>query len=266
MFRKKKGEKKARRAAKAKLKSDAPFRDRKLIDILAISRSGIHAIAEWIIDQYDIPKEYFGNPPLRSLSKQYPGKPRDTRNVKLTLTVWECPLLIRKTYLNEKIKYLNIISSINVLILRDPFNLISSKLASKISDFAIPEWLWETTKDHINEWKKQAKEFLGQTNILPNKMTVNYNQWFQSEEYRRKLSHQLGGSFSDKKLNYVPKMGGGSSFDNRTYQGKAREIKVLERWKNFADNKRLWSLFDEEILELSSAIFGKIEGTTSLCQ
>jgi hypothetical protein len=51
------------------------------------------------------------------------------------------------------------------------------------------------------------------------------------------------------------------------FEGRANEMKVLERWHHFADDRDFRQLFyDRELLELSEKIFGGIPGTECLFQ
>lgn len=58
---------------------------------------------------------------------------------------------------------------------------------------------------------------------------------------------------------------GGSSFDRLAMQNRANHMKVLERWKAYADDPNYASIFeDQTLVELSSRIFGHIHGTEHL--
>ena len=49
----------------------------------------------------------------------------------------------------------------------------------------------------------------------------------------------------------------GDSFDNLTFDGRATQMKVLERWRQVADEPLYRSLVaDPELIELSTTIFG----------
>jgi hypothetical protein len=153
----------------------------------------------------------------------------------------------------------------NVLILRDPFNNFASKY-----HWAKNGKKWQPSLDSIRQlpvlWKTYAKEFLNQTNfITQNKITISYNEWFKSDNYRAKLASDLLLVSSDKSVTEVAKWGPntwGDSVDNLTYDGKANEMKVLERWKLYADDPFFISLFDDnELIELSEKIFGHIPNT-----
>lgn len=158
-----------------------------------------------------------------------------------------------------------------VLVLRDPFNNFASKYrwAVKGTKWTPPvEWV---TRVLPGLWKSYAREFLGQTTVLPEpKVFINYNRWFTDEEYRCEIARQLGLVAADKGLTEVAKWGPntwGDSFDNLNFDGRANEMKVLERWRCVASDQTFTDLFrDRELLSLSQEIFGLIPGTDVLYQ
>lgn len=113
------------------------------------------------------------------------------------------------------------------------------------------------------QWKAYAHEFLGETNYLPDRVSVSYNDWFSSTEYRRSLSNRLQVKFNDKGLQLVARHGPNGwneleSFDGLKYDGAAQQMKVLERWRNYQDDPFFHELvLDPELLDLSVRIFGE---------
>ena len=119
--------------------------------------------------------------------------------------------------------------------------------------------------DVRNLWKNYAKEYLGETNFLPHKkIKINFNQWFSSSQYRKLLADRLRLDFTDRGLEAV-RHSSWSSFDGSKFDGKAQEMQVLQRWKDFSDHISYKNIFcDKELLDLSERIFGVIEGTEML--
>jgi len=148
----------------------------------------------------------------------------------------------------------------DILILRDPFNLFASRFAAKFME--PPEIYFKL----VGLWKNYAKEFLRITSYLNNRVVaINYNDWFSSVGYREELANKLDLPFSDKGVKKVVSMGFGSSFDGQTFSGRAQEMEVLKRWKNFADDPFYRTILnDPELIELSNRIFGHISGTEVL--
>ena len=153
----------------------------------------------------------------------------------------------------------------DLLILRDPFNLLASRLktSSKVSYFLSVNSQNQTM---VDLWLDYAKEYLGETNYLKhNKICINYNQWFADIEYRRQIAEKLQMEFSDAGIDQVTGFGGGSSFERKQFNGKATSMDVLNRWQKVSDNPRYKEFFtNQEILKYSERIFGDIPGTESL--
>ncbi|MEO8436084.1 MAG: hypothetical protein ABI596_14380 [Pyrinomonadaceae bacterium] len=162
-------------------------------------------------------------------------------------------------------------SCVYVLVLRDPFNNFASKYRWAINGTKwTPPMEW-VTRELPGLWKSYAKEFLGQTKVLPGpSVFINYNRWFVDNEYRCEIALRLGLVTAGKGLAEVARWGPntwGDSFDNLDFDGRANEMKVFERWRYFAGDKVFADLFrDPELLSLSEDIFGPIPGTHVLYQ
>jgi hypothetical protein len=77
---------------------------------------------------------------------------------------------------------------------------------------------------------------------VPNLITISYNDWFLHKEYRKKIAERLNILFTDKGFLEVLPHGGGSTFDGTSFDGRADQMKVLERWKEFEDDREMKSL------------------------
>jgi hypothetical protein len=139
----------------------------------------------------------------------------------------------------------------DVLILRDPFNLFASRMRGEFGDVS--------TSTALRIWKQHAREFLDVRRYLKHpRILIDYNQWASRKSYRREISEQLGLQFTDSSFEKVPATGNGSSFDGRHYDGRATCMRILERWKHFIDSEAFAALFDHEVYSLSQRIFGDI--------
>lgn len=245
------------------------------IRVFAMQRSGHHAVMEWILGHFDGPVCFINDfSRLKNLAKQAVYRNINTVNINNDMAgkfiKKECllinfeeeslkPALIKLSknsyYPRGKSKEI-----INVLIMRDPYNLFASRLQmAKNADSNRERWIGDKA---AKLWIQHAEEFLKIRSDLPGKTVfINYNKWFQDQEYRKELSQEFGLEFIDKTLLNVPKYGGGSSFDKMTKKGSATDMKVLDRWKRFEGNKMYKSFFDTHagIIELSNKIFGKIK-------
>ncbi len=148
----------------------------------------------------------------------------------------------------------------DIVLVRDPYNLFASliKTSNNISELSNSQLV-------IDKWKEHAKEYLGYTNHLKHQVGISYNAWFQDQEYRRELADRLKLTFTDDGMDSVPMFGKGSSFDGQRFDGNARKMGVLSRYKHFLDHPVMEQvLADQEIRELSYTIFGDILEPASL--
>ena len=66
----------------------------------------------------------------------------------------------------------------------------------------------------------------------------------------------MGLRFSDEGLNTVSRHGGGSSFEGRSKDGRASEMKTSERWQFYENDETFWALlYDPRLLELAYALW-----------
>jgi len=176
---------------------------------------------------------------------------------------------------------------VDVLILRDLFNWMASKLVCRgRRSFAEPGWHKDKFKDpcsfftpyegwekdaaeiggrdytkvpeSIAMWVTYAREFLGETDLLEERLAISFDRWFVDREFRKAISSAIGFKFTDRGKNIVAAVHGkGSSFDNLDFDGRAEEMKVLERWTELADNRLYRCIFDHfpEAVTLNDRIF-----------
>ena len=129
-----------------------------------------------------------------------------------------------------------------ILLLRNPFNNFASLWRSNHTD----------AETRVDLWKQIAREFLGHTNYLGDKVLCIYDLWFTSEEYRKSMSKDLGVEWDDQGLNTITHHGF-SHFERKRY---AQDLKVLERWKHYYGTSdemgdyKFRQLFDEEMVAL----------------
>jgi hypothetical protein len=118
----------------------------------------------------------------------------------------------------------------DILILRDPFNLLSSRLNHKNIGLKTRCYF----KSFAKVWVEYAKEFIGETNHLTNpKILINFNRWSSDREYRKTIAHILNIPFTDKGFNHVPNFGGGSSFNSKNQNS----FEVNQRWEIYQDHQ-----------------------------
>ena len=147
----------------------------------------------------------------------------------------------------------------DLLIVRDPYNLFASRLESGIG--GVPP------RVGVRIWCQHACEFLGQRRHLRNeRVVVSYNAWAASPIYRRNVALRLGLEFDDRAAARVPACGGGSSFDGTSRDGAAATMAVSERWRSYADDPNYAALFTPEVRELARRIFPRSAAVDSVAR
>jgi hypothetical protein len=243
--------------------------------IIGMSRSGNHAIIDWILSQasgrtcflncaepqsnpyltarpLDSGRSIVANFPEFDLASEQRGDCAD-KNL-LVLSHEDCFLgtVAKGAYEDNHDAFVGpSMRRRDVLILRDPFNLFASRLRGRFGSVS--------TATALRIWKQHAREFLGVRRYLKHpRVLIDYNRWVTGKEYRREIAGALGLRFSDSSLAKVAAAGNGSSFDGRRYDGRATCMRILERWKHFVGSEAYAALFDHEVHSLSHRIFGDI--------
>jgi hypothetical protein len=108
----------------------------------------------------------------------------------------------------------------------------------------------------IQRWLAYAREFIGETNFIPNKVCVSYDHWFTDKKYRKKISKQLGLKFSDSGLQGISLAGNGSSFNMMRLDGKAQKMDVLNRWRAVEELDNFKAVMaNEEVKRIGDIIY-----------
>jgi hypothetical protein len=157
---------------------------------------------------------------------------------------------------------------INILILRDPFNLLASRIRSGLYD---NRYIWGqkvvTNKMAMRIWKQHAREIAGKRRRLPAPTVhILYNDWARSQAHRRSILHQIGLPMLNDRILHVPRVADGSSFDGLSMDGEPGRMAVHERWKQFMDDPNYINCFDDQVLELSDAIFGPLPAAQAVAR
>lgn len=241
--------------------------------LFAMRRSGQHAVVHFIYRMYDPPKAFFNNrKPHREefgVNKKDISDGDTSGDLELFMVNYEdqrvreeiaTPSRLIQDHDDHVGRALN---THYLLCLRDPFNTFASRLHHG-EGRRIREHILNDPQRTIDLWKNHATEFTGRTKILPNLITVSYNEWLLNEGYRRELADRLGVPYKDKHWNQTTREGGGSTFDKRKIK-RADRMELLERWKLARDDPSYRRLFqDRELVALSHEIFGHIPGTEEL--
>ncbi|MBD3262200.1 MAG: hypothetical protein GF334_11135 [Candidatus Altiarchaeales archaeon] len=244
------------------------------IQILGYQRSGLHAVANWIMGLYDTavykndagvnvyegiysPVLYENGVQVGTYS-EYPKaqavlighESGSVKGIKNYLS-HEAYLSSKRTCASRHGAAQFAEDTVLVYNVRDPFNSLASA------------WKFFRKKDKVlnfsSLWLEYAREYVGETDHLKDlpHMFVLFNKWRSSKEYRRKLARQLGRPFNDRNLNKMLGYGSGSSFSGTTHQKDASKLDVENRWKTFEDDPFYKSIFEKqpEIVRLSKRVF-----------
>lgn len=241
--------------------------NQKEIRIVGLRRTGNHAVIVWIRAQHPDNVWHINHPPAGRNPYQFlytHYKKSDLRREADGNFVPKSLLML--SYEDQRLEeicskrfeafhdtYVGISATrFDVLILRDPFNLLASQLKSNMARLTD-----SSASLTLQMWKSYAKEWLKETDFLNhNKLCINFNKWHRDVGYRQKIADQLGFTFTDAGRERVKDYGGGSSFDGQAHDGKASELKVLDRWGVFNQVDEFWQLFqDEELLHYVEQIF-----------
>lgn len=249
----------------------APPITKNLIHFFGLRRTGNHAVINWILkNTFDEETNtihhndvygYLRTPPKIKDPQEIAVEPQ--RNTAMLLSYEDVPLpwvSDLPTVAGEDL-ILKDAGVTKVLILRDPYNLFASRLQRQRNLQTenhidpITDLPWDKV---IELWKSYAKEYVGQTNYLGEKVVLNYNLWFQSKTYRNVMMREyFGAENKDLGIEEIPSFGGGSSFKPLDYSGNGKELGVLDRWQEFRTDPQYLSFFkDPELLALSKRIFG----------
>lgn len=231
--------------------------------VVGLGRSGNHAIINWIayhfkeeevllMNNIDPNEEIFSNKNIHTSNKKLSRignhKPFIKNSIDKDPINYECLLY---TYEDRNLFDIPKNDNSTIFILRDPYNLTASRINNK--------YYYRLSIDdkYIDYLKQYLREFSGKTNIIENKILVNYNEWFVSKEYRISISEKLDLEFSDAGYGKMSEHGKGSSFDGVVED--ASNLDVLNRWNKYKNNSIFKKIAkDEEINELSGQIFGNI--------
>jgi len=155
-----------------------------------------------------------------------------------------CIISYENKYVNSKFND-NVYSDFkkDIIILRDPYNLLASILKHPKLHLNI--------KEFQELWMHYAEKFIETNNFIK----INYNNWFTNNKYRNDISKKLNLNTNDEGKNIVSHHGSGSSFDKQNFNQKAQQMDVLNRWRVFQKDKVFLSYLNKDIINLSQKLF-----------
>ncbi|MDY6781232.1 MAG: hypothetical protein SW833_01525 [Cyanobacteriota bacterium] len=144
---------------------------------------------------------------------------------------------------------------VNIVILRDAYNLFASLLKSKMMRS-------KNCSKFVNLFKQYARIHLGESSTFPDPtICINYNQWCVDNNYRVDVANKIGFNTSGSPFLEVEHFGGGSSFDKLAARRNPQKLQnTAYRWRSFIDDPLYRSIFqDEELRYLSTQVFGNYD-------
>ena len=137
----------------------------------------------------------------------------------------------------------------DLLVLRDPYNLLASRLTC---GFGVAAPI------AVRIWCRHAREFLGlDRHLRDERVLVSYNAWASSRSYRRRVAEQLELEFDDRAAAHVPACAGGSSFDGHGVS--PCRMALHDRWRGYTGRPDYRSVLTPELHDLAQRIFGPLE-------
>lgn len=175
--------------------------------IAGMKRAGNHAIISWMIHNSPESHIFFNN------MITY-----DADLVRIFNANHISPRLIDRvicSFEHISLDFCNVEGESVWYVMRDPYNWLAS-------------WVNHTHCDN-DSIERDIQVYID--NVQKSEKKILYNEWFKSREYRNSLADRLGFINNDTGINDVTNFGKGSSFDKKNYNGRARDMDVLNRWK-----------------------------------
>jgi hypothetical protein len=237
-----------------------PFVNRREVRVLAMRRSGHHAVVHWILSQLAGPGLFqndgkvdggrlVGNRFSRYVNLGDDAIARDRAG----------ELIAKEMYLwnaeDRRVEEMAALAAaaargasgevVHLLVLRDPWNWLASRRRAE------PARPLAGTPE-LAVWKGQAREALRRTRHLEPLLAVDFRRWVLEPSYRRDLAAALGLPWTDAGFQEVA-LPGLSSF--ATDAVRADNAVVLDRWREFQDDPEVQAALDAEVRELAQAFF-----------
>lgn len=225
---------------------------------LTMSRSGHHAIGHWLLSQFDEELRHFHNnlyiPSYRDehpldyktldyLKNRYPPK---GDGHKWFVSIEDFTLEgLEYSRFDQYMK--DVANPHFVIILRDPFNWIASRLSLCLHEF-------DNLPKCIDTWKGLARAHK-KKKLLGFPLTfIKYNQWVKSDKYRERIAKSVCGKHVFDDINLKT---GTTKFDKHPADNNGVSLK---RWKEALEEPRVKDIYleltsDPELATLSKEVF-----------
>ena len=205
--------------------------------VLSVSRSGHHAVMNWIISQMKGSVTFYNNcmrgweqkellPVKNTNVFKYKNTEHDTHSNIYSIEEFDLDFW-------EKFGF-EVFNNV-IIINRSISNWVASRIKGS-NDKSI-DLFEEYTNisghdscSQIDQWSKLMKESLGVTDVITKpKMHICFDWWHQHEHWRKRYAEQLELEFNDNTKDTVSRFGGGSSFQ-KSQKSSASKLNVTERY------------------------------------
>ena len=216
--------------------------------VLALRRSGHHAVIHWICRQHD----------HRVVFHNLCGIKNKKGSEIHIYGHGSSPVRHIHNFENfnfNKIMQLHVIMPLAhfILVVREARNWIASCLKRReTARYEYEKDVFKELPQRIELWKQHAKIALDAPSWLK---VILFDRWVSDAEYRLSICKRLDIPFTDAGLNDVVRFGSGSSFDARRYHGRAQEMDVLNRWKEFEGDPLMNRMMTDELIGLNQRLF-----------
>lgn len=209
-------------------------------NVYGLRRSGHHAVLTWIIGltkntsvHYDayVEQNSLVKIPEKNTHHFDNGKEKyitEIKNKEITSVFYN----LEDTFIYPfPFKELECQIKRNIIVYRDPYNLLASrcKMFNELEKY--PEYIHATYLNHLY--------FPEKDNII---IKINYNSWFSNIEYRKQLANKLDLEFNDNNLNILSVSG--SSFTKQEYIDRGQQMDILKRYLEFVKEPFYIKLFE----------------------
>ena len=237
---------------------------KKRILVMAIARSGHHAVVHWMCKNMPGRVAHYNNCNEKLHWRNKIGFTNGNLGQTAVCSVENFDLRgFKELKFGDKFTHI-------VFIHRDPYNLFASSLAKGTGKglslvdktFRPSQKRVKYTEYHCGTMTRQdmfvqyTKQCLGEVDYIGKPIIdINYNRWFAEKAYRIEICDKLGMNHNDEGREHVPPRGSGSSFDKMKFRGRGTKMDVLNRWKGFINNEKFNRLLTDEIKEYSKKYF-----------
>jgi len=240
----------------------------KLFVLFAMHRSGQHAVINWICRQHGNITNLNHVAVERETRRIIPHRPDHTKSKMVYGNGADLFINIESTpperWITERWDDINEVKAADSIQFIVQVRRFRNWAASQARNEGMQIWYENLPrKEFWSKWDKRIHAYKHHLSIataggpLPDTLIVRFDDWFHDPVYRAALCERLDIPFTDAGIDAVSQWAGGSSFDGKDYDGKAREMNILGRWEEMKGTEPYDSFMsrDIELNDKSEALF-----------